>query len=64
MTKREAAIVSAYTGCLVGDFADMVKYAEEKLGYQLPDFALSNKWIVGQLGEVARKDFLEIEITD
>lgn len=31
MTKREAAIVSAYTGILIGDFSDMHKYIEEKL---------------------------------
>jgi hypothetical protein len=29
MTKREAAIISAYTGIMVGDFSEMHKYAEE-----------------------------------
>lgn len=32
MKRREGAIISAYTGVLVGDFADMHKYIEEKLG--------------------------------
>lgn len=31
MTKREAAIVSAYTGILIGSFSDMHEYVEEKL---------------------------------
>lgn len=32
MTKREAAIISAYTGILIGDFNDMHKYIEEIAG--------------------------------
>ena len=32
MTKREAAIVSAYTGVLIGDFDEVHKYIEELLG--------------------------------
>ena len=30
MTKREAAIISAFTGIMMGKFEDLVKYAEEK----------------------------------
>jgi len=29
MTKREAAIVSAYTGILIGSFSDLHQYIEE-----------------------------------
>ena len=32
MTKREGAILSAYTGCLLCDFNDFHKYIEELLG--------------------------------
>ena len=32
MTKREAAIVSAYTGVLIGDFNEMHRYIEEIMG--------------------------------
>lgn len=32
MTKREAAIVSAYTGIMLGKFSDMLGYIEEILG--------------------------------
>jgi hypothetical protein len=31
MTKREAAILSAYTGIMIGKFEDLITYAEEKL---------------------------------
>ena len=32
MTKREAAIITAYTGILIGKFNDFHKYIEEKAG--------------------------------
>ena len=32
MTKREAAIVSVYTGVLIGDFSDFYAYAVEIMG--------------------------------
>ena len=32
MTKREAAIVSAYTRYLIGEFSDFHAYAEEVIG--------------------------------
>ncbi len=32
MNKREAAIVAAYTGFLIGEFSDMHKYIEEIMG--------------------------------
>ena len=32
MTKREAAIVSAYTGYTIGSFFDMLEYIEENWG--------------------------------
>lgn len=32
MTKREAAIVSAYTGYLIGEFKDYHAYVEEIMG--------------------------------
>lgn len=35
MTKREAAIVSAYTGYLIGDIDEMYKYINEIMGRQV-----------------------------
>ena len=32
MTKREAAIISAYTGYLIGEFSDLHAYTEEVMG--------------------------------
>ena len=43
MTKREAAIISAYTGILIGEFEDMHSYIEEIMErpvytYEIPYF--------------------------
>ena len=35
LTRRQAAILSAYTGILFGPFSDFHAYAEEKLGHQV-----------------------------
>lgn len=32
MTKREGAIISAYTGIMVGSFSDLHEYVEEIMG--------------------------------
>ena len=37
MTKKEAAIVSAYTGVLIGKFDEFHKYAEKAMGAQYYD---------------------------
>ena len=37
MTTREKAIVSAYTGFLMCDMSEMLKYMSEKLGWQLSE---------------------------
>lgn len=60
MTKREAAIVSAYTGIMLGEFSDMHKYVEEILGrpvftHEFPSFSREIK-------ESAKKDFMSIEV--
>jgi len=62
MTKREAAIISAYTGILIGDFNDMHKYIEEIAGravftHELPD-------VRNKLKTVMLQDFLSIKIHD
>ncbi len=64
MNKREAAIVSAYTGILIGKFDWMSKYVEELLGRPVYTHELANKEVVEQIRNAARKDFCNIEITD
>lgn len=60
MTKREAAIVSAYTGYLIGDFSEMHKYVEEIMGrsiwtHEFPD-------IRDDMRQKSKADFIGMNI--
>ena len=60
MTKREAAIVSAYTGYLIGEFSDFQAYAEEIMGR--PVFTHEFPNIADELKEASKEDFMSIKI--
>ena len=62
MTKREAAIVSAYTGCLIGEFSDFQAYVEEIMGR--PIFTHELPSIAEELKEKSKKDFMSIKIEE
>lgn len=62
MTKREAAIVSAYTGYLIGEFSDFHAYAEEIMGRPL--FTHEVPSIAEELKEKSKKDFISIKIEE
>lgn len=64
MTKREAAIVSAYTGVLIGDFDEMHKYIEELLGRPVFTHELAAPVIQAKIRELSKKDFVNIEIKE
>jgi len=61
--KREAAIVAAYTGTLIGKSSDMHEYIEEKL--QRPVFMneLADEKVVQQIKDASKQDFCSITIT-
>jgi hypothetical protein len=61
MTKREAAIVSAYTGVLIGKFSDMQSYVEEKFG---PVFTheFGDDKFCEKLRKATKDDFLNISV--
>lgn len=62
MTKREAAIVSAYTGYLIGEFSDFQAYVEEIMGR--PIFTHELPMITDELKEASKKDFMSIKVKD
>lgn len=62
MTKREAAIVSAYTGYLIGEFSDFQAYAEEIMGR--PIFTHDLTRLGYELKEKSKKDFMSIKIEE
>lgn len=62
MTKQEAAIVTAYTGVLIGEWNDFQKYAEKILNR--PIFTDEFPKIADLIAERAKPDFMNIKITE
>jgi len=61
MTKEEAAIVSAYTGILIGEFSDMHKYVEELLGRPVFTHEFGTG-LFEVIKEKSKKDFTSITL--
>ena len=62
MTKKEAAIVSAYTGILIGEFSDLHEYIEKILGRPVFTHELADKELWVEIKEKSRKDFINITV--
>ena len=60
MTKNEGAIISAYTGKLIGNFDDFHAYAEKKIGRPILTFEFSREKIWKELKEKTETDFLKV----
>ena len=64
MTTREKAIVSAYTGFLMCDMSEMLKYISEKLGWTISEQELMSRHsdfkFNDELAEKIRPDFLAV----
>lgn len=60
MNKREAAVIGAYTGILMGDFSDMHKYIEEIMGRPLFTHEMASKEVIAEIKNKSKKDFLAI----
>ena len=60
MTKRECAIVSAYTGILCGDFNEFHKYIEELLGRPVWTHELANKDLWAKIKKLSKEDFCKL----
>lgn len=60
MTKREAAIVSAYTGYLIGDINEMYKYISEIMKRQV--FTHEIPILFDEIRERAKNDFKNINV--
>lgn len=64
MTKREAAIVSAYTEVLIGNFDNFHSYVNEIMGRPIFTHELGRPAILNEIRERSKKDFMNIKITD
>ena len=60
MTKQEKIIVSAYTGVLMCEFADLQKYIEKKFGRPVFTHELADKGMLAEIKEKTKEEFLEI----
>jgi hypothetical protein len=60
MNKREAAIVSAFTGYLLGDFSDMHKYAEEIMSGPIWTHQFGDKQFTKKLKAAAKPDYIDL----
>lgn len=60
MNKREAAIVTAYTGMVCGEFSDAHEYIEEVMGGPVMTHMLGNKEYVDKVKEAAKNDFIAL----
>ena len=67
LTKREAAIISAYTGILMGEFSEMRKFVEEEvLERDLQTFDYADPELVKVIKELSKPYFMKLcsEIKD
>ena len=62
MTKKEAAIVSAYTGILIGEFSGMHEYVEEIMGGPVFTHQMGNKEFCEEIKAKSKEDFISMEI--
>lgn len=62
MTKRECAIVSAYTGVLIGKFSRLKEYVEELLGMSVLKHEMQE--LSKLIKEKSKNDFQNINITE
>ena len=63
MTEREAAIITAYTGILLGDFEVAHEYIEEVLERPVMTHELIDSVTADLVKRSSRKDFINIQIT-
>lgn len=62
ITKREAAIISAYTNYLIGEFSDMHQYIEEVMDRPVFTHELADTRVVDEIREKSKNDFINLEI--
>lgn len=60
MSNEERVIVSAYTGVLMCNFADVHKYIEQKLGRPVFSHEMAFETVQFEIREKTRADFLAL----
>lgn len=64
ITKREAAIISAYTGYLIGDFGETHKYIQEILGRPVWSREMASTKLLEEIRAKAKPDYISLEVQE
>lgn len=62
ITKREAAIISAYTGFLLGEFSEVHKYVEEILERPVWTHQFADEGLTALIKEKSKEDFINLNV--
>lgn len=62
MTRREAAIVSAYSGILIGSFVEFHDYVEEIMGRPVYTHEMGTSEVAQEIKAKAKADWIDIEV--
>jgi hypothetical protein len=60
LTSRQAAILGAFTGVLMGPFSEMHAYIEEIMGRPVWTHEMGSKALAKEISDRARPDFLAL----
>jgi len=60
MTKHEAAVISAYTGIMIGKFSDMHEYVEKLFGCPILTHMFADKGFAQKIKDLSFDDFIQI----
>jgi hypothetical protein len=60
LTRKQAAVIGAYTGILVGRFSDVHKYIEELAGRPVFTHEMANKEFANEIKAKAERDFVAL----
>lgn len=64
VTKIEAAIISAFTGYLLGDFEEYHKYIQEKMERPVQTIEIANEEFFKEIQKKSLEDFKNIKVTN
>jgi len=60
LTKKEAAVITAFTGIMIGKFEDFHQYAEELCGCPVWTHQFGDEQFAEKIKELSRPDFAKL----
>ena len=62
ITKREAAIITAHTGIMLGSFSDFHEYVEYIMGRPIWTHEMGRKEIANKIKQLSKNDFIHLNV--